>query len=128
MFIDKRLKTAIFSGKDKLTKRLEREQKVLEKWTRKFIFSAIEKAVVEKRSELEIHSGSLPYHYGFDNRHNFTMGNREKIDVVKRCLEKISGLNVCLATNHYGISYDTVKVSWNLMVDDQLRPVPSPAV
>lgn len=124
MFIDKRLKSAIFSGKDKLIKRLEREQKVLEKWTKKFIFSAIEGAVSEKRTQIDIHAGSLPHSYGFDHL-NFTMSSREKIDVVKKYLEGISGLKVSVVTNQFGINYDTVRVSWNLMVDDQLGPIPS---
>lgn len=119
--IDKRLQSAIFSGKDRLTKRLDKERSVLEKWAKKFVFPAIESAIAQRQTDVRVATQILPYNYGFD-KINFMLTSAEKLEVVRRYIRTIEGLSVEDLTNN------EFKIVWNLMLDDQLRPVPSSAV
>lgn len=119
MIIDKRLKLAIFSGKDRLTKRLDKEQRFFEKWIEKFIFNAIEEAVAKRNVEVRISYDDIPHQFSYGDY--FMMSTTEQLSIIKDYLRTVEGLKI------EEINHKSIKVTWDLMLDDQL-PIPGSTV
>lgn len=116
--IDNRLKTAISLGSNKLSNRINKEEKILCDWATGFIFNHIKEAIVNRHAEVLVCDYMLPHKYGFDRSFILTM--REKLQVVKKHLEKVNGLSIGEVLesgrkwNNYGMMYDlAIAVSWN---------------